>query len=99
MQPAGGGRGGAGGDYDAAPVGEEGDGEGRTRVEVLADEEVAVVKGGGCEADEEFVGFGGGLGDFCNLETGVEKGRMLVSGGWRSGGYAGGSQNRDGAYG
>lgn len=78
MQPGGGGGGGAGGDDDAAAVGEEGDVEGRAGVEVLADEEVAVVEGGGGEADEEFVGLRGGVGDFGYLETGLGEGLVLV---------------------
>lgn len=72
VEPVGGGGGGAGGSDDAAAVGEEGDGEGRPGVEVLADEEVAVVEGGGGEADEELVGLWGGVGDFGDLETGDE---------------------------
>ena len=45
--------GGAGGSDDADAVGAEGDGEGRPGVEVLADEEVAVVEGEGGDANEE----------------------------------------------
>ena len=37
--------------------------EGDAGVEVLADEEVAVVEGAGVEADEEFAGSWGGFGD------------------------------------
>lgn len=40
---------GARGGYRADAVGEEGDTEGGAWVEVLSDEEVAVVEGGGCE--------------------------------------------------
>lgn len=69
MQPGGGGCGGAGRDDVAAAVGEEGDVEGRAGVEVLADEEVAVVEGGGGEADEEVVGSGCGGGDGGELEA------------------------------
>lgn len=47
-------------DDGAVAVGEEGVGEGDAWVEVLADEEVAVVEGGGVEADEEFLGAGFG---------------------------------------
>lgn len=47
-------------DDGAVAVGEEGVGEGNAWVEVLADEEVAVVEGGGIEADEEFLGAGFG---------------------------------------
>lgn len=47
MQPGFGGGGAARRDDGAAAVGEEGHVEGRARVEVLADEEVAVVEGGG----------------------------------------------------
>lgn len=39
-------------DNGAVAVGEEGVGEGDAWVEVLADKEVAVVEGGGVEADE-----------------------------------------------
>lgn len=66
----GGGRGGAvaaeGGD-GAVAVGEERVGEGDARVEVLADEEVAVVEGAGREFDEELAGAGGGDGDGVEL--------------------------------
>jgi hypothetical protein len=44
--------------------------EGDARVEVLADEEVAVVEGGGGEFDEELVWAGGGEGDGVELEAG-----------------------------
>ncbi len=49
----------AGGCDDAAAVGEQRDGECDARVEVLADEEVAVVECGGGEVDDEFVRLGG----------------------------------------
>lgn len=52
-----GGGGGPRGCDDADAVGEEGDAEGSARVEVLADEEVAVVEGGGGEG---YDGLGGG---------------------------------------
>ncbi len=70
VQPGGGGGRGAGGDDGAAAVGEEGHVEGGAGVEVLADEEVAVVERGGVHADEDFVGLGGGVGDLGYLETG-----------------------------
>lgn len=45
---------------DAGAVGEERDAKGGTRVEVLADEEVAVVEGGGAEGDNGLEGLLGG---------------------------------------
>jgi hypothetical protein len=47
------GAGGPGGRYEADAIGEEGDAECRAWVEVLADEEVAVVEGGGCEGYDD----------------------------------------------
>lgn len=63
MQPGARGGGGAGGGDEAAAVGEEGDGEGGAGVEVLPDEEVAVVEGCGGDLDDEIVGAGVGFGD------------------------------------
>lgn len=61
---------GPGADDGAVAVGEERVCEGDGRVEVLADEEVAVVEGCGVEADEELAGAGGGEGDVGELEAG-----------------------------
>lgn len=58
-----GGDGRAGGFDDAIAVGEKGVLEGDARVQVLADEEVAVVESARAQADEEFAGPGSGLGD------------------------------------
>lgn len=51
-------------------VGEEWVREGDVGVQVLADEEVAVVEGCGVEADEELAGPGGGKGDVGELKAG-----------------------------
>lgn len=55
--------------YGAVAVCEEGGGEGGGGVEVLAEEEVAVVEGGGVQGYEEGVGRGGGGRDFDEGET------------------------------
>ena len=68
MGARGGGRA-AEGDDDAGAVGEKGVGEGDGGVEVLADEEVAVVEGDGGDFDEELAGAWGGLGDGVELEA------------------------------
>lgn len=57
------------GDDDARGVREERGGEGDGGVEVLADEEVAVVEGDGGDFDEELAGAGGGLRDGVELEA------------------------------
>lgn len=81
-----GGRGGpAEGDDDARGVREERGGEGDGGVEVLADEEVAVVEGNGGDFDEELAGAWGWLGDGVELEAGSG-----VRGGFRMDGEGGG---------
>lgn len=85
MQPGLGGGGAAGGDDVAAAVGEEGHGEGGAGVELLSDEDVAVVEGCGGDLDDEVVGFGGGVGDVDEFET---VGKYAVLGGWNGGGGA-----------
>ena len=65
----------------AVAVGEERGGEGDAWVEGLADEEVAVVEGGGGEADEELLWAWGGDGDGVELEAG-DRVSDLDRGGW-----------------
>lgn len=60
----------AGGYNCAGAVGEHGRIKIDGRVEVLADEEVAVVQSHGGQADEELIGTGSWFGDFFDLETG-----------------------------
>jgi hypothetical protein len=50
-------------------VGQEGVLKGYARVEVLADEEVAMIEGGGVELDEELVWAGLGLADLLDLDA------------------------------
>lgn len=76
----GGGAGGAEGGDGAVAVGEERGGEGDARVEVLADEEVAVVERGGREADEELLRPGGGGGDGVELEAVRGVGEFVLGG-------------------